>query len=452
MNLQTRQVISQRLLQTMTVFSYSSITASSSLLSILIIYILLLSPSLALNSDGVSLLSFKSSIRSDPLSLLANWNRSEDTPCSWWGVKCAQLGQRLPHDPDDFRVIGLAFPNSNLAGTVSPELGAIEHLRYLDLSNNSFNASLPDSIFNASQLQVLSLADNFFSGEIPANITVLRGITVVSLRRNYFSGKIPSGWLDSVEVLDLSSNMFNGTLPKGFGGGGLKSMNLSRNRLAGEIPPEFVRRIPANATIDLSFNNFTGPIPATEALWNQDERQFAGNADLCGKPLKIPCRFSPDPTSPPAIAVKPKPRPVNAAGQEESRGMRPGAIAGIVAGDIAGLALVAAVALSVYQTKKKRRRDGAKEEGEDSSTPHADPIPTPRGAFSGACPCLTKNSYSSEETSEATCSEGENGASGSGKEAVRSGGVGDDENKGSECGRGKKKESGTLVIDRKSVV
>lgn len=353
---------------------------SSNTCKSLTFFLLLLLPiSFSLNSDGILLLSFKYSILSDPLLALESWNYNDQTPCSWIGVTCTEIG--TPGTPDMFRVTGLVLPNSQLLGPIVPDLGMIEHLRHLDLSNNFFNGSLPNSIFNASELQVLSLSSNVISGELPAeliggltslqllnlsdnalagkvpeNLTALQNLTVVSLRSNYFSGSLPSGF-DSVQVLDLSSNLLNGSLPLGFGGDSLRYFNLSYNKISGKIPPEFAKGIPQNATVDLSFNNLTGPIPESLALLNQKNEFFAGNTDLCGKPLKNLCSISSTlstppnvtSTSSPAIAVIPKTVdsvPVTSStgtpngtyqSPTQGGGLKPGAIAGIAVGDLAGM-------------------------------------------------------------------------------------------------------------------
>ncbi|GLU03295.1 hypothetical protein SLE2022_205020 [Rubroshorea leprosula] len=350
----------------------------------------LLLPSRALNTDGVSLLSFKYSILTDPLLVLQSWNYDDDTPCSWNGVTCTQIGS--PGTPDMFRVTGLVLPNSQLLGSIPVELGYIEHLRYLDLSNNLFNGSLPDSLFNKTELQVLSLSGNVISGElpesvgglvslqllnlsdnalagkVPENITTLRNLTVVSLRGNYFSGGIPSGF-GSVEVLDLSWNMLNGSLPLDFGGDNLSYLNLSYNKISGSISPEFAKRLPQNATIDLSFNNLTGAIPESLALFNQKTESFSGNVGLCGRPLKnlcpIPSTLSTPPNMSmsisPAIAAIPK-QIDSSSGTNTPEGpnstrrgsMKPGTIAAIAVADLAGIAILGMIILYVYQLKTRK--------------------------------------------------------------------------------------------------
>ncbi|KAI4295695.1 hypothetical protein L6164_035712 [Bauhinia variegata] len=359
------------------------------------LFILLLLHSFALNPDGVLLLSFKYSILSDPLSVLESWNYDDATPCSWNGVTCTAIGN--PGTPDMFRVTSLVLPNSQLLGSIAEDLGMIQHLRHLDLSNNFFNGSLPSSIFNASELQVLSLASNVISGElpefigqlrslqllnlsdnaiagsVPETLTDLKNLTVISLRSNYFSGKVPSGF-KSVEVLDLSSNLLNESLPNDFGGERLRYLNLSYNKISGTIPPAFAKVIPSNSSIDLSFNNLRGEIPESPALLNQKTQLLSGNADLCGKPLKLLCSIPSTLSTPPnvssastpAIAAIPKDIDTNPAtntrgssnGTQNQNGshsgLKPATIVGIVVGDLAGIGILAIFVLFVYQKRKRR--------------------------------------------------------------------------------------------------
>ncbi|WZY68201.1 receptor protein kinase-like protein At4g34220 [Brassica napus] len=362
----------------------------SNLFSLFILHLLVPTQVQALNADGVLLLSFKYSILSDPLSVLRNWNYDDKTPCLWTGVTCTELGK--PSTPDMFRVTSLVLPNKHLLGSIAPDLFFIPHLRILDLSSNFFNGSLPDSVFNATELSVISLGSNnlsgdlptsissdtnlqllnlsanAFTGKIPLSLSLLKNLTAVSLSKNSFSGDIPGGF-EAVEVLDLSSNLLNGSLPQNLGGRSLHYLSLSHNKLSGEIPPGFAAKFPGNATVDLSFNNLTGPIPTSLSLLNQKAEAFSSNPELCGKPLKtlcsIPSTLSNPPNIPentsPAIAVKPRSSapPTNSSTESPNQTvkskLKPSTIAGIIVADIVGLAIIGLFVLYVYQVRKRRR-------------------------------------------------------------------------------------------------
>ncbi|XP_071698613.1 receptor protein kinase-like protein At4g34220 [Rutidosis leptorrhynchoides] len=319
---------------------------------IIIINFILFFPSIyALNIDGTSLLSFK---QSQPSSLLQNWNHTDSTPCSWSGVTCA------PHSGS---VISLVLPSTNLVGSIPNDFARLQHLRVLDLSNNSINGTLPIPLYN-----------------------MLRNLRALNLSHNYLFGSVPSGF-DSIEMLDLSSNLFNGTLPLDFGGFKLNYLNLSNNKISGFLFPEFADKIPVSAVIDLSYNNFRGEIPQTESLSKQKEDNFAGNLDLCGKPLKKTCIVPSSHSIPPnvssmnpataAIAAIPK-----TAGKSNSHGGRKvdkGKIVAIVVGDVAAVVLFAVLFFYGYQIRKTKSNQNVKDiltvkidESKTMSTPSSD--------------------------------------------------------------------------------
>ncbi|KAJ0965371.1 hypothetical protein J5N97_026509 [Dioscorea zingiberensis] len=417
--------------------------------------ILLPSLLLALNSDGTLLLAFKYSILSDPLSVLADWNYDDVSPCAWNGVMCMGFAG-VQNGTYQSRVMSLVLPNAQLLGSIPPDIGLIEHLRHLDLSGNVLNGTIPATLFKASELRILALSDNEISGEIPAGVgsvsmpslqvlnlsdNALTGrlpgnlssafprLSVLSLANNYLYGEIlPGRGFDRLAVLDLSSNLVNGSLPADFAGGdGVRYLNLSYNRLTGEIPAGFGSRLPANATVDLSFNNLTGEIPAAGGLALQKAAAFAGNQGLCGAPLKdlcpIPSTLSNPPpngstgtssTSPPAFAAIPKtPEGGTAAaasggGGRGEGGLRPAVIAAITAGDLAGIGLLLVVFLYVYQSKKKKQAQQQRQQASMAKGLKSEiPASISRGTRRFPWCWRSKGGEDSEETSEETTSSDE---------------------------------------------
>ncbi|KAK7263191.1 hypothetical protein RJT34_30777 [Clitoria ternatea] len=405
--------------------------------SLLLLLLLTVHQCRALSEDGVRLLSFKYALLNDPLKVLANWNYSDYTPCSWNGVLCSNVETT---NGTQYRVTSLSLPDSQLVGSIPFDLGSIQHLQILDLSNNSLNGSLPSSLSQASQLRFLNLSNNLITGEVPEPITELRNLqvlnlsdnalagtvpkelsnmqnlTVVSLKNNYLSGFLPGG-LRTLQVLDLSSNLLNGTLPPDFDGDAMRYLNISYNRFSGEIPTDFAARIPGNATVDVSFNNLTGEIPGSTALLSQDSESFRGNVDLCGEPTKKPCPIpsSPSsdprissPTSPPAIAAIPKTpfdpplAPTGSSLQKQGGGLRRGTIIGIVVGDIVGIGILAMIFVYVYRLKRKKEvESGIKNEAALARSESSSTTSESRGFTRWSC--LRKRAEE-EESSETTSS------------------------------------------------
>lgn len=379
-----------------------------------------------LNADGLLLMAFKNALTADPLGALAGWSYNDAAPCAWNGVVCngfpqadAAAAANVTSSYADgnstwnrtaaagglsaslaaatvSRVISLVLPNAQLSGTLPPDLGRVEHLRHLDLSGNGLNGTLPAALLNATELRVLSLAGNAISGglpdgaaayarglqevnlsgnalagRLPAALCRLPSLAVLGLANNSLAGELPVGGLGALELVDLSGNRFNGSLPSDFGGTRLRLLNVSSNKLAGALPADLAAVVPANATVDLSRNNFTGAIPLAGPFAVQPAAAYEGNPDLCGPPLKqacsIPSSLSNPPNatdSPPAFAAIPKNNPgrapPGAEGQPQApRGqdkLRPAAIVAIVVGDIAGVGLLFMLFLYAYHVRKKRRQ------------------------------------------------------------------------------------------------
>ncbi|XP_024960974.1 LRR receptor-like serine/threonine-protein kinase FEI 1 isoform X2 [Cynara cardunculus var. scolymus] len=183
---------------------------------------------------GQALVNFRTSIISSD-GVLGQWRPEDPDPCGWKGVTC---------DSKTMRVISLNVSNHKLKGPISPDIGRLDHLKFLELHYNNFYGAIPPELGNCTELQGLFLQNNYLSGFIPTGL----------------------GNLSKLQILDISSNSLDGSIPTSVGQlRNLVNLNVSSNFLA-------------------------GPIPTDGVLSQFGSNSFVGNSDLCGKQINKLCK------------------------------------------------------------------------------------------------------------------------------------------------------------------
>ena len=291
---------------------------------------------------------------------------------------------------EGLKILNLA--NNQFHGKIPSSVGSLHGIETLDISNNSFSGELPLSLKNCTKLRFISLQDNNLSGEMPIWLGSNHpNLIVLLLRSNRFFGSIPSQlchlthlqvldlalnqisrsipiclkniialthkwtpnstithsyyytvspnynffysssyddhaiwiWkgreyeyesiLGLVKSIDLSSNKLTGEIPREIMKlNGLISLNLSRNLLTERIPseiglleslnsldlsknqlcggiPSSISQINSLSFLNLSNNNLSGEIPTGPQLSTFNATSYEVNLDLCGFPLPNKC-------------------------------------------------------------------------------------------------------------------------------------------------------------------
>ncbi|EEC81226.1 hypothetical protein OsI_24274 [Oryza sativa Indica Group] len=188
--------------------------------------------------------------------IVGEWQRSPDC-CTWDGVGCGGDGE----------VTRLSLPGRGLGGTISPSIGNLTALVYLNLSSNSLSGPFPDVLFFLPNVTVVDVSNNCLSGELPSVAT----------------GATARGGL-SLEVLDVSSNLLAGQFPSAIWEHTprLVSLNASNNSFHGTIPSLCVS-CPALAVLDLSVNVLSGVISPGFGNCSQLRVFSAGRNNLTGE-------------------------------------------------------------------------------------------------------------------------------------------------------------------------
>ncbi|OIT31874.1 PREDICTED: pollen receptor-like kinase 4 [Nicotiana attenuata] len=197
------------------------------------------------------LLKFKSSL-ANATSALGNWD-SKVQLCkgnfsNWKGLICY-----------NGKFTGLQLESMGLSGTLDIDtLSQLTSLRTISVMNNNFEGPFPD-VKKLGGLRGVYLSNNRFSGDLPDDAFAgMKSIRRVYMANNGFTGKIPTSLLEIPKLveLQLQDNQFDGSIPA-FGQQDFH-LNVANNRLEGPIPAQ---------------------------LSSQSLSSFAGNVNLCGKPM-----------------------------------------------------------------------------------------------------------------------------------------------------------------------
>jgi hypothetical protein len=133
----------------------------------------------------------------------------------------------------------------------------------------------------------IRLSDMGLKGKFPPGIENCSSLTGLDLSSNKLFGNIPqdiSKIIPFVTTLDLSSNNFSGEIPVSLSNCSyLNSLKLDHNRLTGQIPPQ-LGLLGWIKTFSVANNLLTGPVPRFQNSSIQADC-FANNLGLCGTPL-----------------------------------------------------------------------------------------------------------------------------------------------------------------------
>lgn len=155
---------------------------------------------------------------------------------------------------------------NRFTGRIPQEIGSISNLEALFLGSNNFSRVIPESLLNLSRLDFLDLSKNNFSGEVQEIFGRFTQVKFLVLHGNSYTGDINSSGifkLPNISRLDLSYNNFCGPLPVEISEmRSLKFLVLSYNQFNGSIPSEY-GNLPNLQALDLSFNKLTGSIPTS---------------------------------------------------------------------------------------------------------------------------------------------------------------------------------------------
>ncbi|KAL6873700.1 hypothetical protein ACP4OV_013782 [Aristida adscensionis] len=239
--------------------------------------------------------------------LTMSWVRGTNF-CAWEGITCR----------GDNTVMDVSLGSKGLSGRISPSLGNLTGLRYLNLSHNSLHGSLPtelvlhstivvldvsfnnlagplqeiQSLNHELSLQVLNISSNLFTGQVPASICVNSpSFTVLDLSYNKFSGNIPPGLgnCSMLRILKAGYNNLTGALPlELFGATSLEHLSFPNNDLQGVLDGSHVIKLSNLMVLDLRSSGLSGKIPYSIDRLRKLEEIHLDNNNMSGElPLTL---------------------------------------------------------------------------------------------------------------------------------------------------------------------
>ncbi|RHN58907.1 putative leucine-rich repeat-containing, plant-type, leucine-rich repeat domain, L [Medicago truncatula] len=160
----------------------------------------------------------------------------------------------------------LRVSNTSFSGAFPYSIGNMRHLSELDLLNCKFNGTLPNSLSNLTELRCIDLSSNNFAGPMPS-FGMSKYLIHLDLSHNRLSGEIPKSshfeGLHSLVSIDLRDNSINGSIPSSlFALPSLLEIQLSSNRFSKFDEFKNMSSSVIN-TLDLSSNNLSGPFPTS---------------------------------------------------------------------------------------------------------------------------------------------------------------------------------------------
>ncbi|XP_045813915.1 probable LRR receptor-like serine/threonine-protein kinase At3g47570 [Trifolium pratense] len=205
-------------------------------------------------TDHLALLQFKQLISNDPYGILDSWNSSTHF-CNWQGIICNAKHQR---------VTKLKLEGYKLHGSISPYVGNLSHMRFLNLRNNKFYGNIPQELGRLSRLRYFLLLNNLLAGEFPINLTKCYELKTIDLQGNNLIGKIPSqiGSLQKLQVFYIGRNNLSGKIPPSISNlSSIVIFSMGENDLVGNIPREmcFLKQL---KLIAVHVNKLSGTFPS----------------------------------------------------------------------------------------------------------------------------------------------------------------------------------------------
>nr|DAD32254.1 TPA_asm: hypothetical protein HUJ06_011105 [Nelumbo nucifera] len=219
--------------------------------------------------EAEALLKWKNSLSSHGLtSWSLNSSSSTTTPCNWTGIRCNKIG----------RIVGINLAKSGLIGTLYQfNFSSFPKLTSLNLNLNTFFGAVPTQIgllsklafLDLRQVSHLHLGGNYLDSPDPIRFKSMASLTDLNLHYNLLTLEVPPFIFQCSKLifLDLSYNNFTSMIPVQLVTSlkDLKFLNLTQNQFEGPIPME-IKNLAELQELKQGENRLNGTIPSEIGL------------------------------------------------------------------------------------------------------------------------------------------------------------------------------------------
>ncbi|XP_039165931.1 receptor-like protein 15 [Eucalyptus grandis] len=166
-----------------------------------------------------------------------------------------------------FQLKDFSMSNSLSKGFKVTSLGFLNHqydLRTIDLSSNDIAGPFPAWLLeNNTKLENLLMANNLFATlEVP--LMTLRNLSVMDMSNNGMRGELTTEFclnVPNLSHLNLSANRLEGNIPSELGNiKSLNSLDLSHNNFSGRLPIQLLDSNSSLYKLNVAYNNLQGEI------------------------------------------------------------------------------------------------------------------------------------------------------------------------------------------------
>ncbi|KAK2998597.1 hypothetical protein RJ639_024417, partial [Escallonia herrerae] len=168
----------------------------------------------------------------------------------------------------------LILRRNMIKGSIPTALDNCTHLKILDLGYNRLTGPIPKQLIGLFSLtDGFRLGPNYLSWPLPPEVGNLKNLRQMNISRNKLFGEIPStlGDCQLLEFLSIQNNLFEGTIPQSFKQlEGIQELDLSSNNLSGQIPG-FLGKLTLLHSLNISHNMFE-----SECILNYENNRLCG--------------------------------------------------------------------------------------------------------------------------------------------------------------------------------